>query len=106
MHESVKAREIEKEIRRKASLKGLGPIKKVVLRAGKASGEAPEELSHILREHMKIETFEIIEENAALKCTGCGHIISEQEKTLKCPACGGIENKIIAGMGFEVVEVE
>ncbi len=106
MHESVKAREIEKEIRLKAELKGISTIKKVVLRAGKASGESLDELTHILRDHMKIEKFEIIEEVVALKCTGCGLVISEQEETLQCPGCGGIENEIISGMGFGVLEVE
>lgn len=105
MHESVKAREIEHKIMEKAKLKGIENVKKAVLKAGRASGESPEELIHILKAHMNISDFQIVEEQALVKCCSCGLYLTENQETLLCPECGSIKSEIISGRGFEVLDV-
>lgn len=106
MHESVKAKEIENKIIARARKKGISEIKKVVIKAGRAAGESPSELRHIIKDHMKIKQLRIISEDAALKCLSCGAVITERPDSLACRRCGSIENEIISGMAYEIIEVE
>ncbi len=105
MHESVKAKEIEKEIIRQAEEKGLKSVKEVLIKAGRGEGESPGDIVHIVKEHMNISRVRVIKEDLAIKCSGCGKLIKESAQTLGCPECGEIESIIISGMGFKVLEV-
>jgi len=105
MHESIKAREIEKTIKKMANLQGLKEISKVILMAGRANSESRENIIHILKERMKIDSFEVIEENVVLVCRKCGFVIDETE-VLICPKCGSLKIDIAGGMGLKVLKVE
>ena len=105
MHESVRAREIEKKIRDRARAAGIANIEKVVLKMGAGEGESPADLEHIVKEHMGINNLEIIREKIVLVCRDCSRIIKDDSLTVNCPACGSIKIEISSGLGIEVVSV-
>ncbi|MBN2406968.1 MAG: hydrogenase maturation nickel metallochaperone HypA [Elusimicrobia bacterium] len=104
MHESVKAKEIENKIIEKARLKNIEGISRVVIKIGKGEGESREDIEHIIKEHMKLDSFEIIEEDIILVCADCKKTYRDID-AVRCAACGSIRMEILSGIGVEVIDV-
>ena len=106
MHESVRAREIENKIYEMAREKGLEKINKIVIKIGRGEGESRQLIKHLIKEHMNLNDFEIIEENVVLSCYRCGRIIFEQTGLVRCPECKSPRINIESGIGIEILSVE
>ncbi|MEA3506122.1 MAG: hydrogenase/urease maturation nickel metallochaperone HypA [Elusimicrobiota bacterium] len=104
MHESVKAREIEEKIKEKARQESIEDIKKVVIKVGKGEGESRQDLEHIVKEHMNLKDFDIVEEDIVLACRQCGNSYTDIS-SVNCPECGSYKLDIHKGMGVEVISV-
>ncbi|GEM_PF-3166879 len=106
MHESVKAKEIERMILKKAESCGVEKISGVVISIGRGEGESREDIEHIVKEHMGLEELKIVEEDISLECASCGCRVNHDTRSLVCPDCSSAKLEISSGMGFRVLEVK